>query len=348
MFWIIGGGDILTSLDKVFHNKITGFISEQLIHVDWFGFHFYDIVMPLFLFLVGISMVYSYRKRLSTEKSDAPLWKHTIKRIIILWFLGMVVQGNLLSYNINEFHLYSNTLQAIASGYLIATIIILYLPVLHQVTATIGLMLLYWMIMALIPVNGTTLGAYTPDGNVARIVDAFILGRFDDGLDYTWIVSSLNFGATTMLGVFCGYILQSGLSKLKKFRNFLIFGAMLIILALILNIWHPIIKKLWTSSFVLFSGGICVLLLSVFYLIVDVWNLQKSSKWLIIIGSNAIFAYVVSHLFGNQLISIAGVLLDGLKQYIGNWDEAVSITGGFLVLFFILRYMYKNKIFIKI
>ena len=348
MFWIIGGGDILTSLDKVFHNKITGFISEQLIHVDWFGFHFYDIVMPLFLFLVGISMVYSYRKRLSTEKTDAPLWKHTIKRIIILWFLGMVVQGNLLSYNINEFHLYSNTLQAIASGYLIATIIILYLPVLHQVTATIGLMLLYWMIMALIPVNGTTLGAYTPDGNVARIVDAFVLGRFDDGLDYTWIVSSLNFGATTMLGVFCGYILQSGLSKLKKFRNFLIFGAMLIILALILNIWHPIIKKLWTSSFVLFSGGICVLLLSVFYLIVDVWNLQKSSKWLIIIGSNAIFAYVVSHLFGNQLISIAGVLLDGLKQYIGNWDEAVSITGGFLVLFFILRYMYKNKIFIKI
>ena len=151
-----------------------------------------------------------------------------------------------------------------------------------------------------------------------------------------------------MLGVFCGYILQSGLSKLKKFRNFLIFGAMLIILALILNIWHPIIKKLWTSSFVLFSGGICVLLLSVFYLIVDVWNLQKSSKWLIIIGSNAIFAYVVSHLFGNQLISIAGVLLDGLNQYIGNWDEAVSITGGFLVLFFILRYMYKNKIFIKI
>ena len=90
------------------------------------------------------------------------------------------------------------------------------------------------------------------------------------------------------------------------------------------------------------------MLLSVFYLIVDVWNLQKSSKWLIIIGSNAIFAYVVSHLFGNQLISIAGVLLDGLKQYIGNWDEAVSITGGFLVLFFILRYMYKNKIFIKI
>ena len=89
MFWIIGGGDILTSLDKVFHNKITGFISEQLIHVDWFGFHFYDIVMPLFLFLVGISMVYSYRKRLSTEKSDAPLWKHTIKRIIILWFLGL-------------------------------------------------------------------------------------------------------------------------------------------------------------------------------------------------------------------------------------------------------------------
>ena len=348
MFWIIGGEGIFMGLDKVFHNNITGFINEQLNHVEWFGFHFYDIIMPLFLFLVGISMVYSFRKRLSNEKSDIPLWKHTIKRIALLWLLGMIVQGNLLSYDLNKFLFYSNTLQAIACGYIIATVIILYLPVVHQITATVGLLLLYWAIMALIPIGGTTSGAYTSDRNVAQFVDAFILGRFDDGLDYTWIVSSLNFGATTMLGVFCGYILQSGVSQMKKLRNFLIFGVLLIVLALILDNWHPIIKKLWTSSFVLFSGGICVLLLGVFYLIIDIWNVRKGTKWMIIIGSNAIFVYVVSHVFGDQLRAMAGVLINGLKPFIGNWYETLSYTGGVLILFAALRYMYKNKIFIKI
>lgn len=348
MFWIMGGEGIFMGLDNVFHNKITQFINEQLNHVEWFGFHFYDIIMPLFLFLVGVSMVYSYRKRLSTEKSKSKLWQHTIKRILILWILGMIVQGNLLTYDIDKLQLYSNTLQAIAAGYLIATIIVLYLPVLHQITATLGLMLLYWAILALIPIDGSTAAAYTPTGNVAIHVDDFILGRFSDGYDYTWIISSLNFGATTMLGVFSGYILQATISKIKKFNLFVIFGIVLIILALVLNIWHPIIKKIWTSSFVLFSGGICVLLLAIFYLVIDIWNVRKGVKWMIIIGSNAIFTYVVSHVFGEQLRSIAGVFIDGLKSYIGNWYETVSFTGGVLVLYGILRYMYKNKIFIKI
>ena len=348
MFWIFGGEGIFMGLDKVFHNKITGFINEQLNHVEWFGFHFYDIIMPLFLFMVGISMVYSYRKRLSNDKSEISLWKHTIKRFFILWFLGLIVQGNLLTYDITKFHLYANTLQAIAAGYLIATIIILYLPVMHQITATIGLMLLYWVIMALIPIGGNTLGAYTPDRNVAQFVDAFILGRFDDGLDYTWIVSSLNFGATTMLGVFCGYILQSTANKYVKFRNFIIFGVTLIILALIWNIWHPIIKKLWTSSFVLFSGGICTLLLGAFYLVIDIWNVRKGTKWMIIIGSNAIFAYVISHVFGDQLRATANIFINGLIPYIGNWFDTLSYIGGVLILFAVLKYMYKNKIYIKI
>jgi len=348
MFWIMGGEGIFMGLDKVFHNHISGFINEQLNHVEWFGFHFYDIIMPLFLFLVGISMVYSYRKRLSVEKSNFPLWKHTMKRIVILWLLGMIVQGNLLTYDVSKFLLFSNTLQAIACGYLIATVIILYLPVLHQITATVGLLLLYWAIMALIPIAGSTVGAYTPDRNVAQFVDAVILGRFDDGLDYTWIVSSLNFGATTMLGVFCGYILQSGVSKYAKFRNFIIFGVSILALALVWNIWHPIIKKIWTSSFVLFSGGISILLLAAFYLIIDVWNVRKGTKWMIIIGSNAIFAYMVWHVFNVQLRSMADVFMIGLKPFIGNWYETLNYTGGFLLIFAVLHDMYKNKIYIKI
>jgi predicted acyltransferase len=348
MFWIIGGDIGFQALDKVFHNRLSGFIKVQFDHVEWLGFHFEDIIMPLFLFLVGVSMTYSYRKRLSGGSSDKTLWIHTIKRVIILWILGMMVQGNLLHYDFSHIQFYTNTLQAIASGYLISTVIILYLPVFYQIISTIGLMLVYWAILALIPVGGTTSNAYTPDGNVAMFVEKIVIGRHIGGGAYTWIVSSLNFGASVMLGVFAGYMMQSPGAKMKKLRNYLIFGILLIALALILNIWHPIIKHIWTSSFVLFSGGICILLLALFFLVIDVWNVRKGTRWMIIIGSNAIFAYVAWHLFSTNLSGMAEVFLNGLKPHIGEWFEALSIFGGTAFLYLILWYMYKNKTFIKI
>ncbi len=348
MFWIIGGDIGFQSLDKVFHNSISGFIKVQFDHVEWLGFHFEDIIMPLFLFLVGVSMVYSYRKRLSNGSSDKSLWIHTIKRVLILWILGMMVQGNLLHYDFSHFQFYTNTLQAIASGYLISTVIILYLPVFYQIIATIALLIVYWAILTLIPLGGTTANAYTPDGNVAMYVEKIVMGRHIGWGAYTWIVSSLNFGASVMLGVFAGYILQSAKDKIKKLGNYLILGVLLISLALILNIWHPIIKHIWTSSFVLFSGGICLLMLAVFYLVIDVWNVRKGTQWMIIIGSNAIFAYVAWHLFSTSLSGMAEVFLNGLKPHIGDWFGALSIFGGTTILYMILWYMYKNKTFIKI
>ena len=348
MFWIMGGDMMFIGLDNVFQNRISAFFKVQMDHNEWLGFNFYDIIMPLFLFLVGVSMVFSFRKRLSVGSSDMDLWKHTIKRVIILWILGMIVQGNLLSYDINQIQLYSNTLQAIASGYLIATIIILYLPVFYQIISTIGLVLAYWAIVALIPIAGSTAGNYSMDANVPIIFDHFILGRFDDGLEYTWIISSLNFGATTMLGVFCGYIMQSCNEKMKKFSYFLLLGFGLIAISLIWNIWHPIIKKIWTSSFVLFSGGISVLLLAFFYYIIDVLSIRKGIRWMIILGSNAIVGYVAWHLFKKSFMVAGRVFIDGLKPYIGNWYNSLSYLGGFLVIYLIMWYMYRNRTFIKI
>ncbi len=348
MFWIIGGDIGFQSLDKVFHNRLSGFIKLQFDHTEWLGFHFEDIIMPLFLFLVGVSMVYSFRKRLTNGASDRQIWIHTIKRVIILWILGMMVQGNLFSYDPDKIELYSNTLQAIASGYLIATVLILYLPVSYQILSTIGLLMLYWIIVALVPVGGTTANAYSMHGNFPMFVDDVILGQFRGWWHYAWIFPSLNFGATTMLGVFAGYIMQSPAGKMKKFRNYLIIGCLLVSVGLIIGIWHPIIKKIWTSSFVLFSGGICILLLAIFYLIVDVWGIRKGIHWMIVIGSNAIFAYVAWHLFAKSLRGVAEVFLDGLKPWIGNWFEAMSIFGGTLVLYLILSYMYRQKIFIKV
>lgn len=346
LFWIIGAEAILKSLNRIFDSPTTNFISTQLDHVEWTGFRFYDLIMPLFLFIVGVSMPFSFRRRLEKSPSKAALWPHIIKRVLLLWILGLAVQGNLFDYDWSTIKFYSNTLQAIASGYLISAILILNMKVSWQAIGTLLLMLIYWAIIALIPVPGVGAGVITPEGNFAIYFDKLILGSFQDGTTYSWIVSSLNFGATTMLGVFAGYLLQSELKINKKVIWLVIAGASFIILGSIWNIWLPSVKHIWTSSFVLFSGGICLLSLAFFLWLVDGLNFKKGFLFFTIIGMNAIFAYCASHLF--DFGQVADVVVGGLKQYTGDWYRFIRALGGFGVLYLILWQMYKYKIFIKI
>lgn len=346
MFWIMGGEVIFKSLDIIFDNRATGFIVTQLDHVEWFGFRFYDIIMPLFVWLAGVSMPFSLASRLGRNPSKAALWPHILKRFLILWILGMMVQGNLLTYDPDRIHFYSNTLQAIASGYVIASVLVLYLGIRMQVLATAGLMVVFWLVMAFLPVPGAGSNVYLPMENAALHIDEVLLGKFRDGSTYSWILSSLNFGATAMLGVFAGYLLKSDMEKKRKFTMLLIAGACLIILSRIWHPVHPIIKHIWTGSFVLFSGGICYLLMALFFLTVDMTAQNKWTKAFIIIGSNAIVAYTAWHLFDFGLIS--DVFTGGIEKYTGNWYPFIRAVAAFAVIFLVLRYMYLKKIFVKV
>lgn len=346
MFWIMGGEVIFKSLDKIFHSGTTQFIALQLDHVEWLGFRFYDIIMPLFVWLAGVSMPFSLSARLGRNNSKAALWPHIIRRFLILWILGMMVQGNLLSYDVGSFKFYSNTLQAIAAGYLIASVLVLYVNVRGQILATAGLMLVYWLVMSALPVPGVGTGVYEPNGNAALYIDKLLLGRFQDGTTYTWILSSLNFGATAMLGVFAGYLLKAGFSNLKKFWLLVVTGIVLIILARIWHPVHPIIKHIWTGSFVLYAGGICYLLLAFFYGTIDWLSYKGWAKAFIIIGTNSIVAYTAWHLFDFGLV--ADVFTNGLETCTGNWYPLIRSVGAFTVLFLILRYMYVKRIFVKV
>jgi predicted acyltransferase len=343
MFWIIGGENIFKALDRGVGHPLTGWLSSQLDHSPWYGFTFYDIIMPLFMFLVGVSMVYSTSKRLSTDPSHIRLWKHIAVRIVVLWILGMMVQGHLLSYDIAQIKLYSNTLQAIAAGYLLASVISLYLPRLWQAVATVALMMTYWAVFLLASGPGD---AYDPHGNIAMRIDLAVMGSFQDGTTYTWILSSLNFGATTMLGVFTANILRAGWRPLRIFLTLAAGGAGLYLLSLAWMPLHPMVKHLWTGSFVLFSGGVCIMMLAGFYLLTDIFKFRAWTLPLVVIGSNAILAYVASHLFDFTLVS--RIFLGGLEKYAGAWQWFILSAGGFAVLYAILSTMHKKKIFVKI
>ena len=348
MFWIIGGERIFASLHNVFDSPVTAQIRTQLTHVKWTGFRFEDLIMPLFLFIVGVVMPFSFNKRLDAGHGKTRLYLHILKRTVILFVLGMIAQGHLLEYDISKLHIYSNTLQAIAAGYLIATIIMLNLNLRWQIATTGILLVLFWALMMLVPVPGHGAGALTPDGNLAIYIDRVIFGPFIDGTDppYTWILSSMTFGCSVMLGVFAGYILRSDNVGIRKVLWLLAAGGGCIVLGLAWNLCFPIIKHLWTSSFVLFSGGLCFMLLALFYLVIDVLGFKIWAYGFIVIGMNAIAVYMATHLINFR--NIGGVFVEGLEKYSGNWYPLIHAAAGFAVVWLILWWMYRKKSFIKI
>ncbi len=325
---------------------LTHFLAEQFSHREWSGFHFYDIIMPLFLFVVGAVIPFSINKRLASDSSKSRLYVHLIRRVIILFVLGWIVQGRLLNLDINEFHVFSNTLQAIAVGYFFASVAYLHLSKRGRYLLFAACLIIYALLLTVPQVPGIGRSMLLPDKNFALYVDHIIMGRFDDGYQYTWILSGFGFTATVLSGLFAGEIIQSNLKREKVALYLLVIGLTGVALGLIWGIWHPIVKKLWSSSFVLFSSGLCFLLLAIFYWIIDVKGYRKWAFFLKVIGMNAIFAYMVSHVI--NMPAISENLLFGLEQYVGDYYYLVTAIGGFAILYLVLWYLYKNRTFIKV
>ena len=345
MFWITGGNLVFLKLNDAVRSPLSAKIASQLDHVPWAGFHFYDLIHPLFLFLVGVAMPFSFQRRLANS-SQATLWKHILRRIAILWVLGMIIQGRLLTYDFKQFAFYSNTLQTIAIGYLVASILMLYFSVSGQLLVTLGMLLVYGLVLAVVPVPGLGRPILEPYHNIAAYVDSLVLGSHVDGTDWTWILPSLSFAVLVMMGVFASYILQSTMTGLRKTGVLAGTGVVLSASGWALDAGQPIIKRLYTSSYDLLSGGLCFLLMALFYLIVDYCRLTRWTTFFIVIGSNSIFAYVLGELYGFD--GFAGVFLQGLRAHLANWYPFVLSLGAYMVFWLILWHLYKQKILIRI
>ncbi len=346
MFWIIGGSWIFIALHDIFQSPVTEWIRVQMTHVEWEGFRFWDIIMPLFLFIVGTAMPFSFAKRLARGTSRGKLLGHVMMRFVILFVLGMIAQGNLLQYDLSKLHLFSNTLQAIAAGYLVASLALLYLGIKGQAVLSGGFLLAFWALMAWVPVPGYGAGNLTPQGNLAMYIDRLILGPLRDGTNYTWILSSLGFAATVLMGVLAGHLLRSSLKPYRKTMWLAVYGVGCVLAGWLWDMTFPIIKHLWTSSFVLFSGGLCLLLLAAFYLVIDVWGKRQWAFVFKVIGMNAIAVYMATRLFDFRILS--DIFVEGLEQYLGSGFAFVRGLAGFTVVWLILYFMYRRRIFIKI
>lgn len=308
-------------------------------HEVWEGFRPWDLVMPLFLFMTGAAMPFSFSKYLSGRISRRPLYCRIARRVLVLFLFGMIVQGNLLAFDPDHIYIYTNTLQAIAVGYLIAAVIMLNFSAGAQLAATLLLLVIYSLPMLI-------RGDYSPEGNFAFDVDRIVIGRFRGDLTYTWVWSSLTFGVTVMAGAFAGKMMRGASDRRETTVRMAFVGIALIAAGLALAPVEPIVKRLWTSTMTLYSSGWCFLLMAAFYWWIDCLGHSRGLNWLKIYGMNPITAYILGEVIDFR--SIVASVSYGLEPLLGTYYPVWLTFGNFLILFLILRFMYRRGIFLKV
>jgi predicted acyltransferase len=350
MFWIVGGRELLLAFAAMFKTPLPKWLEYQFEHTEWEGFTAWDLIMPLFLFVVGAAMPFSFARRLEQGESKRQLYAKIVRRTVILFVLGMAVQGHLLDFKLSTLHLFANTLQAIAVGYLIAGLVMLNVGIVGQIIFAALMLVGYWLLLKFVPLIGHGAGSLEPHANVALAVDKFVIGRFIDGTEppYTWVLSGMTFSATVLLGVFSGHVLRSRLSPWGRVLALTLMG-----LACLAGGWawaewlhFPIIKHIWTSSMVLWAGGWSFLLLALFYLLIDVAGLLRWAFPFVVIGMNAITIYVAWAFIPFR--TIAKNLVGGLADHLGSAGPFAIAFTTVLLVWLILYHLYRRRIFLRL
>lgn len=358
LFFLVALGPLMHSLARTANVEWLNESIWVFSHVSWEGFSPWDLIMPLFLFMSGISMPFSL-SRYKSISDKRPLLRRLAKRILLLWIFGMMCQGNLLALDPNTIYLYSNTLQAIATGYLITALLFLFTSRRTQIITAVVLLLVYWTAMQFITVDGYGGGNYTPQGNLAEWIDNTVLGQFRDTAQvidgkvvvadwyhYTWILSSLNFGVTVLTGLFAGYIAKDKIEEKKKLKLYFGTGITMVIAGWLWNFQMPVIKTIWTSSMVLVSSGYCFLLMGLFYYWIDYKGHRSGITWLKVYGMNSIVAYMLANVVNFRCIGES--LFYGLEQYMGSYYSFLMTLWNIGAVYVIIWFMYKRGIFLKV
>lgn len=342
-----------------------GHVYPALRHSVWNGVTPTDWIFPFFLFIVGVSVTFSLSKRKERGDSQNKLMLQIFRRAVILFILGLI------SYGFPYFNLATQripgVLQRIAVCYFIASFIFLKANV-KTIAYTAGaLLLIYWGLMTLIPVPGVGYPNLEPATNLAAWVDRTILG-----VNHLWsgtrvwdpegIFSTIPSISTALIGVLTGIWLKSKAEDSVKVVWMFIFGNFALALAAVWDIWFPINKGIWTSSFVLFTGGMALQFLAMCYWLIDVKGYKRWTKPFVVYGTNAITAYFLSELVAVALdlihvtnssgksVGLIGYLYNSLFTW---WLSPINASlawaiSNVLVWLGVVWILYSKKIFIKV
>ncbi len=347
MFWIVGAEELVRGLQKIAAGGPIGVVADQLRHKPWAGFHFEDLIFPLFVFIIGVSLVFSLTKSIERAGRRGAIIR-ILRRFALLYLLGILYYGG-FSTPIEKIRLLG-VLQRLALCYLCAGLLFVYLKPRALVGVCIGILVGYWALMSFVPVPGHGAGNFSEGANLANYVDKQFLPlrKWDGDHDPEGLLSTLPAVASCLLGVFAGLLLKNPEVPDRKKVGYLVVAGLGCLAAGWL--WHlnfPVIKKIWTSSFVLVAGGYSCLLLAAFYQVIDVWRFQRWAMPFVWIGVNPITIY-----FGGRFIDFEGMakLFVGgpVNEALGNYGELVLALTTLAFGFLFLRFLYQRKIFLRV
>lgn len=349
MFWIMGAEEIFHALAKATGSPFWEVIANELTHPAWNGFHFYDLIFPLFLFMAGVATPFSVGRELEKGKNKNELLLRVIKRGLILVLLGIIYNNGLMIKPLDQIR-FGSVLGRIGLAYMFANIIYLYTKQRTQIAWFCFLLIGYWLMLKFNSAPGYPRGDLSMEGNFASYLDRHLIpGKLYLGIhDPEGLTSTIPAIGTGLLGIMAGNFLKnSDFSGQKKSLSLFISGLIFIGLAHLWDLDFPINKNLWSSSFVLNVGGYSLVLLGIFYYIIDVLGYKKWAFFFKVIGMNSILIYL-SGAFINWTYTTNG-FFQWLGQLIGNPYNAVAMAICYvLVKWAFLYFMYKKNVFLRV
>jgi len=259
---------------------------------------------------------------------------------------GLIAGGHLLELKFKGVPLYNNVLEYIAIGYLVCGIIVMNTSIKFQIVLTSVLLVLYWLAFVFIPVPGWEGDIYSDKMNLAIYIDNIVLGQFHRPGSWQ-VLATVNFISNMMIGVLAGHIMKKISDNKKVIRLLLIYGLSIIILGIAWGYVFPIIRNLWTSSFVLVTCGISLVLLAIFKYLIDVCNWKKWSFFFVVFGVNSITIYMMAHLFDFRLIG--NIFIGGFSRLFSlPVQDFIQALGAMTVMWLSMYFLYRKKIFLKI
>ncbi len=348
-------------------------IYDFLEHSAWHGWTFADGIFPAFLWMVGVAMVLSTAKRIEGGEPRGRMMIHVLQRSAIIFALGVFLAGLPFGLFLDPYFSFAGiripgVLQRIALCYLLASVILFTTSVRGQVMVTVGLLIVYWALLKMVHVPGYGAGVLEPEGNLCWYVDFLVLKghtyplALAKGFDPEGIVSTLGALATTLFGVLAGHGLRSSYSPNAKTLGMFAAGIGLIAMGLVIGIWLPINKNLWTSSFAVFMAGISMVFFTACYWVIDVKGYQRWATPFNIFGMNALAIYVLAILVEKFLYLFGWTEPGGsrleVREYLSltlfeSWAGVLNGSLLYSITFVLVMYlvawaMWKKRIFIKI
>lgn len=328
-------------------------------HAAWHGWTPTDLVFPFFLFIVGVAIPLAFGNRLESGRNARDLYLKIVKRTLIIFAIGLFLNG-FPYFGLAEYRI-PGVLQRIAVCYFFASIIFLNTKATTQIAITIGLLLVYWLMLAFIPAPGFAAGDLTKEGSLPSYVDRVVFGKHVWAqaavYDPEGFLSTIPALATALIGVLTGSWLRTEKTRYEKAAGMFVVGAVCVAIGWAWNSFFPINKALWTSSYVLFTGGLALQFLAFCYWLIDIKGYRRWAKPFEVFGLNAIALYVgaglMASLFG--VINVGGTTLGNwlYQNLFASWMTPINASLAFAISFVLvwlglMWILYNRKIFLKV